>query len=202
MKASSFFRAVKWMAISGALTAVALAGCARQPPIAPVGAAPPPAEGLLGPSLPDFPDLSAPPDAQPSPEPHAAAAVAPPPTPPLRPEPFEDPEPPQFRFVFFRFDRADLDDADRAAVAYDAHLLKVRPHLRVAIEGHCDERGPEAFNVDLGLRRAMAVEQALEANGVPESQVVAVSQGKDDPLELGHTRDAWATNRSAVIREQ
>jgi peptidoglycan-associated lipoprotein len=118
------------------------------------------------------------------------------------PQAIEDPSPPEFRMIYFRFGRADIEPRNRPTVAHDAEILRRHPGLDIAIEGHCDDRGTEQYNLALGLRRAEAVEQALEEAGIQSGQLQIVSFGKDEPLELGHSRSARAVNRSVVIRER
>jgi peptidoglycan-associated lipoprotein len=69
----------------------------------------------------------------------------------------------------------------------------------VVIEGHTDERGGSEYNLALGQRRSEAVRQALELLGVKDSQVEAVSFGKEKPADEGHDETAWAKNRRAEI---
>jgi peptidoglycan-associated lipoprotein len=69
----------------------------------------------------------------------------------------------------------------------------------VVVEGHTDERGGSEYNLALGQRRAEAVRHALELLGVQDSQVEAVSFGKEKPAVEGHDEAAWAKNRRAEI---
>lgn len=70
----------------------------------------------------------------------------------------------------------------------------------VFIEGHCDERGPEAFNLSLGSRRAQSVKQILVNQGVPQDRLFTVSYGKERPVALGHDEDAWRLNRRVEFK--
>jgi peptidoglycan-associated lipoprotein len=69
----------------------------------------------------------------------------------------------------------------------------------VSVEGHTDERGGREYNLALGQRRSEAVRRALGLLGVPDSQVEAVSFGKEKPVALGSDEAAWAQNRRAEI---
>ena len=70
----------------------------------------------------------------------------------------------------------------------------------VFIEGHCDERGPEAFNLSLGSRRAQSVKQILVNQGVPQARLFTVSYGKERPVALGHDEAAWGLNRRVEFK--
>jgi hypothetical protein len=73
------------------------------------------------------------------------------------------------------------------------------PEHKVLIQGNTDERGGQEYNLALGQKRAVAVTKTLSVLGVPESQMEAVSLGKEKPKALGHDEDAWAENRRADI---
>ena len=109
---------------------------------------------------------------------------------------------PALRMVNFQFNQAEIEAPYRQAIAYDAQVLKRHPRFHVVIEGHCDDRGPRKYNYELGLKRARAVEHELEQEGVPSAQMEVVSLGKDEPLEIDHSRGARAVNRGAVVRER
>ncbi|MGL4959463.1 MAG: OmpA family protein, partial [Plesiomonas sp.] len=70
---------------------------------------------------------------------------------------------------------------------------------KVVVEGHADERGTPEYNIALGERRASAVKMYLQGRGVNAEQVSIVSYGKEKPAVLGHTEDAYAKNRRAVL---
>ncbi|MGA8164069.1 MAG: OmpA family protein [Waddliaceae bacterium] len=79
-------------------------------------------------------------------------------------------------------------------------FLKSHPKTFVFIAGHCDERGPEAYNLTLGTRRSNAVRDFLIKEGISPEHLFTVSYGKERPLELGHTEDAWSKNRRAEFK--
>lgn len=68
------------------------------------------------------------------------------------------------------------------------------------MEGHCDERGPEAYNLALGSRRAHAVRNMLLQQGVHPDQVFTISYGKERPLVMEHHDEGWAQNRRAEFK--
>jgi peptidoglycan-associated lipoprotein len=97
--------------------------------------------------------------------------------------------------AFFDYDRAELRDDARASLAADAQWLKKYPSARILIEGHCDERGTEEYNVALGDRRANATREYLGSLGISASRVATVSYGKERPFCSLETEDCWQQNR-------
>lgn len=81
-----------------------------------------------------------------------------------------------------------------------ASYLKRNPNTYVFVEGHCDERGPEAFNLSLGSNRSNAVRYLLINNGVNPDQIFTISYGKERPLVMEHHDEAWAQNRRAEFK--
>ena len=80
-----------------------------------------------------------------------------------------------------------------------ARYLRADKNRKMAIEGHTDERGGREYNLSLGQRRAEAVRKALELLGVSDSQIEAVSFGKEKPAVEGADEAAFAKNRRAEI---
>ncbi len=99
------------------------------------------------------------------------------------------------RDVFFDFDKYDIRGDQQAASSTDAAALAERPGIKIMIEGHCDERGSEKYNLALGDKRANVERAYLVARGVPESRIDTVSYGKERPFDSGHDEEAWAKNR-------
>jgi peptidoglycan-associated lipoprotein len=97
--------------------------------------------------------------------------------------------------IYFAFDRYDLDSAARADLQAKADLLKKYPAIKVQIEGHCDSRGTEEYNLALGERRARAAYDYLLMLGVKPSQLSTHSYGKMYPAVQGNTEEAWSKNR-------
>jgi peptidoglycan-associated lipoprotein len=73
---------------------------------------------------------------------------------------------------------------------------------KMVIEGHTDERGGREYNLALGQRRAEAVARSLMLLGVSDSQIEAVSFGKERPVNDGHDEAAWAKNRRAELKDR
>jgi peptidoglycan-associated lipoprotein len=97
--------------------------------------------------------------------------------------------------IYFEYDRYDLATQSKDALSRKAPVLKQFPQLRVTIEGHCDERGTEEYNLALGERRARAAYEFLLNLGVPASQMETVSFGKLHPAVLGSGEAVWSKNR-------
>jgi len=87
-----------------------------------------------------------------------------------------------------------VDDAQQALQA-SAAVLKRHPNIRIAIEGHCDEKGTEEYNRALGDRRALALREALAKLDVSPSRLDTISYGKDRPVDTGKTEAANRLNR-------
>lgn len=102
--------------------------------------------------------------------------------------------------VYFAYDRYDLDAAAQRVLREKAQLLKDNPSVSLKIEGHCDERGTEEYNLALGERRAKASYDYLVMQGVPASQLSMISYGKLYPAMEGSNERAWSLNRRDEFR--
>ncbi|HEV8486645.1 MAG TPA: peptidoglycan-associated lipoprotein Pal, partial [Blastocatellia bacterium] len=102
--------------------------------------------------------------------------------------------------AFFDYDRYDLEESARTSLDLDARILGVHGDSQVLIEGHCDERGSEKYNLALGDRRANAARHYLVVRGVAPDRVSTVSYGEERPFEQGQGEAAWAKNRRAHVR--
>jgi peptidoglycan-associated lipoprotein len=101
--------------------------------------------------------------------------------------------------IYFDFDSDVVKPEFQAIVAGHAKHLSQYKSVRVFIEGHTDERGGREYNLALGQKRAEAVRRALSLLGVAESQVEAVSFGKEKPADPGSSEESMAKNRRAQI---
>ena len=101
--------------------------------------------------------------------------------------------------VNFDFDRHDLSSEAREILANHARLLKENPHIRLKIEGHCDERGTIEYNLALGESRSSAVKNYLVNYGIDSYRLSTISYGKERPLDPRSTPEAWAKNRRAAF---
>jgi peptidoglycan-associated lipoprotein len=100
--------------------------------------------------------------------------------------------------IFFDTDKFDVDAEDQATLQSQARWLQANPAVRVAVEGHADERGTRDYNLALGERRANSAKNALAALGVDPSRITTISYGKERPAATGSDEQAWAQNRRAV----
>lgn len=103
------------------------------------------------------------------------------------------------RIVYFDFDSYSIKSDAQAQIEAHARFMKESGNRKVVIEGHTDERGGREYNLALGQKRAEAVRRALGVLGVNDSQMEAVSFGKEKPAATGNTEDAFAQNRRAEL---
>jgi peptidoglycan-associated lipoprotein len=101
--------------------------------------------------------------------------------------------------LHFDYDRSDLTAESRERLQRIAEILQKHPGLTIRIEGNCDERGAEEFNLQLGQERAAAARKYLANLGVSAGRIDTISYGKDKPVNPGHGADAWAENRRDEI---
>jgi peptidoglycan-associated lipoprotein len=103
------------------------------------------------------------------------------------------------RSVFFDFDNYSIKSEYDPVIERHGKYLTTQPSLAVKLEGNSDERGGAEYNLALGQKRAEAVLKALKVYGVNDSQMEAVSWGKERPKALGHDEAAWSQNRRVDI---
>lgn len=103
------------------------------------------------------------------------------------------------RSVYFDFDSYTVRDDGKAVVENHSAYLTKNKQRKVLIQGNTDERGGTEYNLALGQKRAEAVRKSMAALGVSDSQMEAVSLGKEKPKATGHDEAAWAENRRADI---
>lgn len=154
-------------------------------------------------------------------KPAADTAVAPAEQPVEAPKPIEEPKPPPpppapkptpaarevtaadlnaqrvLKTIYFDYDQYDLRTDAREMLASNVAWLKSNARWRLLIEGHCDERGTNEYNMALGDRRANAAKSYLVSAGVDASRVRTISYGEERPADPGHDETAWAKNRRA-----
>jgi peptidoglycan-associated lipoprotein len=191
-------RRSSWLALI-LLSILVATGCAKRPSLTQTAAPPPTGAAVTAPPAPAAPPAPvAPPAVTPPPTPPAVAAAPPAPAPaPPRPAPAEFRPNPELGDVFFDFDRYVIrPDAARildASVAW----LKANPSALVLIEGHCDERGTNAYNLVLGERRAKAAQEYLVKRGVAGTRIATISYGEERPACSELTEACWSRNRRA-----
>ena len=162
------------------------AACSKKAPVAAPQPQPPPA-----------PTTPAPPPAPPPPPPAPAPASK-----PLTEDevfarkslaelnaekPLED--------VYFDYDKAELRTEARASLAKNAEWMKRWPSTRVIVEGHCDARGTNEYNLALGEKRAAAVRTYLTGLGIAGDRVQTVTKGEESPFCLEETENCYTQNR-------
>lgn len=141
------------------------------------------------------------------PEPMVAEPVAEPPAvkvetadekEPVMPKPA--PQPIELTTIYFEFDSDRLTEDARRVLAENAALLQKEADKRIVIEGHCDERGSDSYNLALGERRAQATRAYLATLGVASQRCSVVSYGEERPAVVGHNEMAWDRNRRVEFR--
>jgi len=170
-------RSLKIAAVLGAVLALA-AGCKKKPPTTTPEAVPPPPGAVEVP----------PPTPAPPPSSAREASVLSEDLQTLNAKGY-------LKDAFFDFDKADLREDARTALAADAQWLKQYASIKVLVEGHCDERGTEEYNLSLGQKRASSVKDYLTSLGVEGSRVNTVSYGKARPFCNDHDENCWQQNR-------
>lgn len=99
--------------------------------------------------------------------------------------------------VLFDFDSSVLTPTDQERLTRKGQWLKENPKASVIIEGHCDERGSNEYNLALGWRRAEAAKAFLVDLGLASTRISTISYGEERPFATGHNEAAWALNRRA-----
>jgi len=97
--------------------------------------------------------------------------------------------------LFFDFNKADIRANEAGTAQADAQFLSQHPNVNVLVEGHCDDRGSEEYNLALGVSRAEALKQALAKDGVNTAQVTTISYGKERPFCNQDNEQCWQENR-------
>ncbi len=101
----------------------------------------------------------------------------------------------QLKMIHFAFDDYSLSNEAQQILMENARWLGAHPSIKVQIEGHCDERGSEEYNLALGEKRAIAARDYLIQLGVKKDSMSVISYGKERPLNPAHNEQAWAENR-------
>jgi peptidoglycan-associated lipoprotein len=167
-----------------------VAACAKRPALIGSTAPAPTAAAVTTPPAP------APVEAAPAAAPAAvtAAPVAPPPA----PKEFEARA--ELRAIHFDFDKYAIRPGDAKILDANAEWLKSNPDSLVLIEGHCDERGTNEYNMALGDRRAKATMNYLLSRGVQSARMSTISYGEERPLCTEHNEACWSQNRRAELK--
>jgi peptidoglycan-associated lipoprotein len=102
--------------------------------------------------------------------------------------------------IHFGFDQYVLTPEAKSVLVSNAGLLRAAPAINVMIEGHCDERGSDEYNLALGEKRALAAKNYLVSLGVAADRLNTISYGEEMPLAMGDNKEAWAKNRRAEFK--
>ncbi|NQT83669.1 OmpA family protein [bacterium] len=114
---------------------------------------------------------------------------------------FQEPENTEvFQDIHFDFDRSEVRAVDRPILEGIAEYLQANSDVYLLIEGHCDERGTNEYNLALGEKRSLSTREFLAGLGVAAQRIVTITLGEEDPIDLGHTQEAWAKNRRAHFK--
>ena len=182
-------RAAQVMMMSLLLAGLMITGCARRPATtAATAATPAPAPRAATPA--PTPSPSAPSSGG-----AAAPAAAPAQTP--RPSPKEFVAVAALKEVYFDFDKYDIRPEDAKTLDANAAWLKSNADNLLLIEGHCDERGTNEYNLALGERRAKATMNYLVSQGIQANRITIISYGEERPVCNEKTEACWAKNRRA-----
>jgi peptidoglycan-associated lipoprotein len=99
--------------------------------------------------------------------------------------------------VHFDFDKYFIREDAKPTLRENAQWLKKWESIKILIEGHCDERGTEEYNLALGEKRAKSTRDYLISLGISPDRIDIISYGKSQPLDPGHNEAAWEKNRRA-----
>ena len=97
--------------------------------------------------------------------------------------------------VYFDFDQYSLSGTARETLRRNAEILHSHPEILVEIQGNCDDRGSEEYNLALGERRARSAKDYLVDSGIPRQRIATVSFGESNPAAMGQSERAWQLNR-------
>jgi peptidoglycan-associated lipoprotein len=185
-------RGLNLTVLSLLLLGVVAAGCAKRPATTSVSAPAPTAPPAAA-----APAAAAPMAAAPAAAAPAAAAPAAPAASTARPSPAEFMAIPQLADVGFDFDKYDIRPGDAKTLDANAAWLKTNANHLLLIEGHCDERGTNEYNLALGERRAKSTMNYLVSQGVQASRITIISYGEERPQCSEHNEACWSKNRRA-----
>ncbi len=163
---------------------VVLTGCAKRPATTAAAAPAPTGQAATTPGA----SAAAPAPAAPAPATTAA---------PARPEIKEFVSVPELKDIHFDFDKYDIRPGDAKVLDSNAGYLKSNANHLVLIEGHCDERGTNEYNLALGERRAKSTMNYLVSLGIDGGRITVISYGEERPLCTERAEACWAQNRRA-----
>lgn len=104
------------------------------------------------------------------------------------------------RDAFYAYDSSDLNEEARTSLSDSAKWLRENPAYTLTVEGHCDERGTEQYNLALGERRSHVARQYMQSLGVDGNRFQTISYGESRPFAEGSSEQAYSQNRRAHLR--
>ena len=190
-------RAHRALFYAAVVVILAAPGCAKRPAVTQASAPPPTMQAAPAPAPAPAPPpvAAAPPAAAPTPAP----APAPPPAPTARPAPEQFAAAKELPDIYFDFDKATIRPDAAQTLQSSADWLKTNTKSAVLVEGHCDERGTNEYNMALGDRRAKATRDFLVSQGVAASRITTISYGEERPTCTEHNEQCWSKNRRAHL---
>ena len=102
--------------------------------------------------------------------------------------------------VFFNYDSAELSAEAKSTLEENSRWFRQYPDAGITVEGHCDERGSDEYNLALGESRALAAKNYLVSLGISARQLSVISYGEEKPAVMGSNEAAWAKNRRAEFK--
>jgi peptidoglycan-associated lipoprotein len=97
--------------------------------------------------------------------------------------------------IYFEYDAFDLSSTAQETLRQDAKVIEQYPDVKIQVQGHCDERGSEEYNLALGDKRARSARDYLVNLGISPDRLTTISFGEERPVDPGHDDTAWAKNR-------
>jgi peptidoglycan-associated lipoprotein len=175
------------------MAAVVASGCAKRPATTQAAAPAPTGAASTTASTPSAPTTAMQPSGPTTTTGPTAPATAAPTAP--RPAPKDFAAIADLADIFFDFDKYDIRPGDAKTLDANASWLKSNPNHLVLIEGHCDERGTNEYNLALGERRAKSTMNYLVSQGVQANRITIISYGEERPQCTDKTEPCWAKNR-------
>lgn len=102
-----------------------------------------------------------------------------------------------FDDIYFHYDKYDIQDSEKAALDKVSDYLIENSGAKLMVEGHCDDRGTNEYNLALGDRRAKSVQDYLKSTGVSSRRIETISYGEEKPACFDETEGCWTRNRRA-----
>lgn len=110
---------------------------------------------------------------------------------------FQEPKETAFQNIYFEYNSYRINQSERKILEDIAKWLRAHRNKELLIEGHCDERGSNAYNLSLGEKRALSIRRYLSGLGANAKNIYTVSYGEERPLDSGQHEEAWRKNRRA-----